>query len=98
MIDTLMSIQIIPKTPNGKAVIPFVDEAIAIIEKSGLKYRVGPLETTIEGDMSELLILIQQMNERMVELEVESVISQVKFYHAPEGISMSTLTEKYDDI
>ncbi|AJC96322.1 MTH1187 family thiamine-binding protein [Staphylococcus hyicus] len=98
MIDTLMSIQIIPKTPNGKDVIPFVDEAIAIIEKSGLKYRVGPLETTIEGDMSELLILIQQMNERMVELEVESVISQVKFYHAPEGISMSTLTEKYDDI
>ncbi|MCE5153123.1 thiamine-binding protein [Staphylococcus hyicus] len=98
MIDTLMSIQIITKTPNGKDVIPFVDEAIAIIEKSGLKYRVGPLETTIEGDMSELLILIQQMNERMVELEVESVISQVKFYHAPEGISMSTLTEKYDDI
>lgn len=98
MIDTLMSIQIIPKTPKGKDVIPFVDEAIAIIEKSGLKYRVGPLETTIEGDMSELLILIQQMNERMVELEVESVISQVKFYHVPEGISMSTLTEKYDDI
>ncbi|MCO4328311.1 MTH1187 family thiamine-binding protein [Staphylococcus hyicus] len=98
MIDTLMSIQIIPKTPNGKDVIPFVDEAIAIIEKSGLKYRVGPLETTIEGDMSELLILIQQMNERMVELEVEGVISQVKFYHAPEGISMATLTEKYDDI
>ncbi|UEX89285.1 thiamine-binding protein [Staphylococcus ratti] len=97
MINTLMSIQIIPKTPEGKDVIPFVDEAIAVIEQSGLKYRVGPLETTIEGDMSELLILIQKMNERMVELEVQSIISQVKFYHVPEGISMATLTEKYDE-
>ncbi|RIM11855.1 thiamine-binding protein [Staphylococcus chromogenes] len=95
MIDTLMSIQIIPST-SGKDVIPFVDEAIAVIDASGLNYRVGPLETTVEGDMSELLILIQKMNERMVELEVESIISQVKFYHVPEGISMSTLTEKYD--
>lgn len=95
MIDTLMSIQIIPSTP-GKDVIPFVDEAIAVIDASGLNYRVDPLETTVEGDMSELLILIQKMNERMVELEVESIISQVKFYHVPEGISMSTLTEKYD--
>lgn len=67
-----------------------------MIDASGLNYRVGPLETTVEGDMSELLILIQKMNERMVELEVESIISQVKFYHVPEGISMSTLTEKYD--
>ena len=97
MIDTLMSIQIIPSTPAGQDVIPFVDEAISVIDASGLNYRVGPLETTVEGDMSELLILIQKMNERMIELEVESVISQVKFYHVPEGISIATLTEKYDD-
>ncbi len=96
MIDTLMSIQIIPETPNGEDVIPFVDEAISIIGQSGLNYRVGPLETTVEGEMSELLILIQKLNERMVELEVPSVISQVKFYHVPEGISIETLTYKYD--
>ncbi|MBI5974933.1 thiamine-binding protein [Staphylococcus canis] len=96
MIDTLMSIQIIPKTPNGEDVIPYVDEAISIIDQSGLTYRVGPLETTIEGEMSELLILVQKLNDRMVELEVPSVMSQVKFYHVPEGISIDTLTNKYD--
>ncbi|HCA6962450.1 TPA: thiamine-binding protein, partial [Staphylococcus pseudintermedius] len=46
MIDTLMSIQIIPQTPHGEDVIPFVDEAIKVIDESGLNYRVGPLETT----------------------------------------------------
>ncbi|EHS7221262.1 thiamine-binding protein [Staphylococcus pseudintermedius] len=98
MIDTLMSIQIIPQTPHGEDVIPFVDEAIKVIDESGLNYRVGPLETTVEGEMSSLLILIQKMNERMVELESPSIISQVKFYHVTEGISIETLTGKYDEM
>ncbi|MBF7022231.1 thiamine-binding protein [Staphylococcus kloosii] len=97
MDDTLMSIQIIPKTPNNEDVIPYVDEAIKIIQDSGLPYRVGPLETTIQGDMNECLILIQKLNDRMVELEVPSTISQVKFYHVPEGITIETLTVKYDE-
>ncbi|MBO1199066.1 thiamine-binding protein [Staphylococcus simiae] len=96
MQDTLMSIQIIPRTPNNDNVIPYVDEAIAIIDQSGLNYRVGALETTVQGDMNECLILIQTLNDKMVELQCPSIISQVKFYHVPEGISIETLTEKYD--
>ena len=42
MQDTLMSVQIVPKTPNNDDVIPYVDEAIKIIDQSGLHYRVGP--------------------------------------------------------
>lgn len=98
MDDTLMSVQIIPKTPNGEDVIPDVDEAIKVIDDSGLDYRVGPLDTTVQGDMNECLILLQKLNDRMVELEVPSIISQVKFYHAPEGITIETLTGKYDEV
>ncbi|HDJ1648040.1 TPA: thiamine-binding protein, partial [Staphylococcus aureus] len=57
MKDTLMSIQIIPKTPNNDNVIPYVDEAIKLIDESGLHFRVGPLETTVQGNMNECLIL-----------------------------------------
>lgn len=49
MNDTLMSVQIIPKTANGEDVILYVDEAIQVIDDSGLEYRVGPLETTEIG-------------------------------------------------
>ena len=94
MQDTLMSVQIIPKTPRNEDIIPYVDEAIKIIDQSGMRYRVGPLETTIQGNMSECLILIQKLNERMVELECPSVISQVKFYHVPEGIGVGTFAAK----
>ena len=38
----------------------------------------------------------EKLNDRMVELECPSIISQVKFYHVPEGIEIETLTGKYD--
>ena len=54
MANSLVSIQIIPKTKDGEDSIPYVDEAIKIIIESGLKYEVHPLETTIEGDLNSI--------------------------------------------
>ncbi|TFJ92731.1 thiamine-binding protein [Lentibacillus salicampi] len=95
MSQSLVSIQIIPKTRNGEDVIPYVDAAIEVIEKSGVTYEVNPLETTMEGDLSELFDIIKKMNDRMLELGSESIISQVKILHTANGASMGKLTEKY---
>ncbi|WOV83586.1 MTH1187 family thiamine-binding protein [Sporosarcina jeotgali] len=95
MANALVSIQIIPKTPNGEDVIPYVDAAIEVIEQSGVPYRVAPLETTMEGELGNLLHIIEKMNTRMTELGASSVISQVKIYSNPKGASMDKLTEKY---
>lgn len=95
MANALVSIQIIPKTPNGEDVIPYVDAAIEVIEQSGVPYQVAPLETTMEGELGNLLSIIEKMNVRMTELGAPSVISQVKIYSNPKGASMEKLTEKY---
>lgn len=95
MANALISIQIIPKTKNGENVIPYVDEAIKIIQDSGVKYEVHPLETTMEGELYELMNVIGRMNERMIELGSSNVISQVKILYQPQGVEMSDLTEKY---
>lgn len=92
MSNSLISIQIIPK---GENVIPMVDEAIKIIDESGVKYEVHPLETTMEGELSHLFTIIEKMNHRMIELGSPNVISQVKILFQPDGITMDTLTEKY---
>lgn len=92
MANSLISIQVIPK---GENVIPMVDEAIKIIEESGVKYEVHPLETTMEGELSELFAVIEKMNVRMIEIGSPNVISQVKILYQPSGITMDTLTEKY---
>ncbi|MBB6453219.1 uncharacterized protein YqgV (UPF0045/DUF77 family) [Salirhabdus euzebyi] len=95
MANTLLSIQILPKTKNGEDVIPYVDEAISVIEQSGLAFQVNPLETTMEGDLPELLTIVEKMNQRMVELGCPNVISQIKILYKPDGASMNELTEKY---
>ncbi len=96
MANALISIQIIPKTKNGENVIPYVDEAIKVIQDAGVKHEVHPLETTMEGEFSELMEVIRKMNDRMIEIGSSNVISQVKILYQPEGITMSQLTEKYE--
>jgi uncharacterized protein YqgV (UPF0045/DUF77 family) len=97
MAEALVSIQILPRTPNGEDVVPYVDKAIAIIAASGVPYRVGPLETTMEGDLDRLLAIVRRMNEAMIGEGCPSVISQVKIAYHPGGISIRQLTGKYDE-
>ncbi|WP_079526315.1 thiamine-binding protein [Halobacillus hunanensis] len=95
MANSLVSIQILPKTKDGEDVIPYVDHAISIIDASGLNYEVHPLETTIEGNLSEILPLIEKINDAMVNKGARNVISQIKVLYQPDGASMDALTEKY---
>jgi uncharacterized protein YqgV (UPF0045/DUF77 family) len=95
MANSLVSIQIIPKTKDGEDSIPYVDEAIKIIIESGLKYEVHPLETTIEGDLNSIFHIITKMNEKMIEIGSSNCITQVKVLYQPSGIRIEDLTEKY---
>lgn len=96
MANALLSIQIIPRTNNNEDVIPYVDAAIAVIDRSGVKYRVAPLETTMEGELDVLLNIVKEMNEEMINIGSPSVLSQIKIAFNPTGMSMDKLTEKYD--
>ncbi|OGX68517.1 MAG: hypothetical protein A2189_05080 [Paenibacillus sp. RIFOXYA1_FULL_44_5] len=93
MANALLSIQIIPKT--GEDVIPYVDRAIAVIHNSGVKYQVSPLETTMEGELDQLLEIVKLMNVEMTDAGCPYVISQIKILYNPAGASMDSLTEKY---
>ncbi|MFP4977142.1 MTH1187 family thiamine-binding protein [Paenibacillus sp. CN-4] len=95
MANTLLSIQVIPKTPNNEDSIPYVDKAIEVIQRSGVKHQVNPLETTMEGELEQLLDVVREMHAALIEAGSPSVISQIKIAHNPKGISMEKLTEKY---
>jgi uncharacterized protein YqgV (UPF0045/DUF77 family) len=96
MANSLVSIQMIPKTKNGENVIPYVDKAIEVIANSKVLFRVGPLETTMEGELTEIFQIIQHMQDAMIDMGSVNVISQVKILYQPSGITMNQLTEKYD--
>lgn len=95
MSNALVSIQIIPSLKDNKLTYDYVDAAIAVIEDAGIKYKVSPLETTMEGELSTLLAVVEQMNKKMIDMGALNVISQVKIFYKPDGIALETLTEKY---
>lgn len=98
MAQALLSIQILPKVNPGEDIIPYVDRAIEIIKESGVPYRVGPLETTMEGDLDELIGIVKRMNEAMFELGSPSVLSQIKLVvDSKQNASIARQLQKYPD-
>jgi uncharacterized protein (TIGR00106 family) len=56
------SIQIVPIVLD-KHPYEWVDEAIAIIQQSGIKYKVGPFATVLEGKYNDVMKVISDVNE-----------------------------------
>ncbi|ERJ13050.1 thiamine-binding protein [Haloplasma contractile] len=73
-----------------------IDEVIAYIKKQELVYEVGPFETTIEGELSQLIKIIEDVTRLCVEKGAKSVLSYVKIHYSEEGVSaISEKVEKH---
>lgn len=58
------SIQILPIVQD-KHPYEWVDEAIAIIQQSGIHYEVGPFTTVLEGTYEEVMKVVHAVNEHL---------------------------------
>jgi uncharacterized protein YqgV (UPF0045/DUF77 family) len=56
------SLQILPVVQDRHP-YEWVDEAIAVIRQTGVKHEVGPFATVIEGSYTEVLTVINNINE-----------------------------------
>jgi len=80
-----LSLQIIPMV-DEKKVYPLVDKVIELIESSGVKYQVGPMETTMEGDLEHLLEIVKQAQQVCTDSGADRILSVVKIdYSSREG-------------
>lgn len=89
-----VSLQIIPVVPEER-IYPVVDMVIELIQKSGVKYEVGPMETTMEGELDELLNIVKQAQYICVNEGASRVVSMVKIDYKPEGVTMNEKIGKY---
>lgn len=91
----LMSIQILPTHPQSRDGFKYISEAIEIIEESGLTHFVGPLETTVEGNMDQLFNLVKKMNNYLADKGCDRVISNIKLVQSQDEQSIKGLLEDY---
>jgi uncharacterized protein YqgV (UPF0045/DUF77 family) len=78
------SIQILPIVQD-KHPYEWVDEAIGIIQRSGIKYEVGPFSTALEGSYDQVLRVIDEINQRLLHRGCAEWISNIQLQIRANG-------------
>ena len=55
--SALIDFSIFP-VDKGESVSPYIARVVRIIRDSGLKYKIGPMGTTIEGEWEALMSIV----------------------------------------
>lgn len=96
MANANVSLQVIPRATGGKEdLYAIVDEAIKVIAESGVKYEVGPMETTMEGDYDELMAIVKKAQDAVVAAGSDRVVAIIKVDYCPEGVTMEEKVGKH---
>lgn len=89
-----LSLQVLPVVAEEE-IYPVVDKVIDLIKTSGFPYVVGPMETTIEGELESLLKLVVEAQTICTRAGASRVISVVKIDYKPDGVTMDEKIGKY---
>ncbi len=90
----IAEIQVAP-SPPGTSENPHahVEAAIAVIQASGLRYEVGALGTTLEGEADAVWATLRAAHEAMLEAGATGGLSHLKV--ASVNRTMDSLTSKF---
>ncbi|SRR3989339_563262 len=86
MHNSSISFQVLPKTNSDKKLIKIVDEVIKMIKQSGVSYEVGPMETTMEGNLETLLQIVKKAQYLCIKSGAKNVFTNVKIIYNPKGV------------
>lgn len=89
-----VSLQVLPSVPDAE-LYPVVDRVIDLIRKSGVKYIVGPMETTMEGELSQLLRIVEKAQQICFESGATRIVSVVKIDCKAGGVTIDEKIGKY---
>jgi len=89
-----VSLQIVPLVAEEK-IYPLVDQVITLIKDSGVKYLVGPMETTMEGELDQLLKLVGEAHQLCISQGAGRIISVVKIDQKIGGVTIEEKIKKH---
>ena len=91
-----LAIQVLPRS-STIGTYELVDVAIELIQKSGLKYRVCPFETVIEGYYDEVMKLVKDIHEAVYTAGAEEMITNIKIQTLNnQDVFINDKMNKYD--
>jgi len=83
--------------PVSKTVHPYalVDKAIEVIAASGLKYRVTPFETVMEGTYDRIMEVLKDAQSACYEAGAESMMVYIKIQSSTSDVTIEDKMAKY---
>lgn len=98
MASITVSFEVLPGGLAAKQeVYRAVDAAIAVVARSGLPYKVSPMETTIEGEYDTIMALIKQAQEAVLTAGADRVFTLIKVDYNPHGSTIAEKLANYSD-
>lgn len=85
--------------PTSKTVHPYsiVDAAISVIAASGLKYRVTPFETVMEGSYDRIMEVVKLAQQACYDAGAENLMTYLKIQSNGNGdVSIEDKMGKYE--
>lgn len=74
-----LAIQVLPFS-NTEDTYAIIDQAIAVIEDSGLKYVVCPFETVVEGTYEEVMNIVEDIKHSCLLAGADDLIINLKLH------------------
>jgi len=71
-------ISVIPVGTSSSSISDYVAEAHRIIRKSGLKSQLGPMCTSVEGDLDTILAVAKEIHEACFRKGAKRVLTSLK--------------------
>lgn len=65
-----------------------VEKILEVIEQSGLRHQVGPLETVVEGDFDSVMTVLRNAHQEAVDAGAEEIMTNVKMHYRTSGVSL----------
>jgi len=91
-----IAVQVLPKSKT-KGTYELVDDAIKVIHDSGLKYRVCPFETVIEGPYDEIMNVVKKLQQECFNSGADELLVYLKIQNRKnEKVTIEDKMAKYD--
>lgn len=90
-----LGIQIVPKS-KGLDSYWLVDQAIEVIQKSGVKHVVTPFETVMEGTQDELMSIARDAQQAVLDAGADEILVYYRMQiRKDKNVSIEDKTGKY---
>lgn len=91
-----IAVQVLPKSKTKEA-YDLVDDAIKVIDMSGLKYRVCPFETVLEGPYDKIMEVVEKLQETCFNNGADELLVYLKIQNRKnDKVTIEDKMAKYD--